>query len=115
MHAGEESVAESAEEASEDVAETAEVFGSALVAAGGDAALLGVYTVGVVAAPPIGVTEDGVGFGDLFELVFGFGVVGVDVGMVLARELAVRRLDLLVVGAFWDAEDRVVILCHSPD
>jgi hypothetical protein len=49
------------------------------------------------------VGEDVVGFGDLLELFFGLLVAGVDVGVVLARELAEGLADLVRGGVLLDA------------
>ena len=50
----------------------------------------------VVHAPLVGVGQDGVRLGRFLELVFGFLVAGIAVGVILQRQLAVRALDLLV-------------------
>src|SRR6185295_15732516 len=55
-----------------------------------------------------------VGLRHLLETLLGVGFLG-DVGVVLARELAVSLLDFLVAGAALDAEDLVVVLVlHAP-
>jgi hypothetical protein len=64
----------------------------------------------VVLATLLGVGEDGEGLGDLLEPLLGCLVAGVHVRVVLARELAVGRLDLLVVGGARNAQDLVIVL-----
>jgi hypothetical protein len=68
---------------------------------------LPVRAEGVVALPLLGIGQHRVGLGDLLEPV---GRALVDVGVVLARQLAVGRLDGLVVGVPGHAEDLVVVL-----
>ena len=57
-----------------------------------------------------GVAEDVVGGRDLLEALLGLGVALVRVGMMLARELAVRLRDVLLGRALRDAERLVVVL-----
>src|SRR5262249_38287322 len=64
----------------------------------------------VVATALLGVGEHLVGLVDLLEARLGLAVAGVDVGMVLARELAVGGLDLLAARGLRDAERLVVVL-----
>jgi hypothetical protein len=68
---------------------------------------------GVIGAPAVGIGEDLVGLGGLLELLLGFGVVLVDVGVQLAGKAAKRLLDLAVAGAPADAEDLVVVRGHG--
>ena len=63
----------------------------------------------VVAGPLLAVGEDLVGLGRLLELLDGLGVAGVAVGVVLDRQLAIRRRDLLVGSVALHAQDFVVI------
>jgi hypothetical protein len=56
------------------------------------------------------VAEHLVGFGNVLELFLGRLVVGVDVGVELAREFAVGALDFLVAGRLFHAEYLVVVL-----
>ena len=65
----------------------------------------------VVLLALLGVAEDVVRLGDLLEALLGLLVAGVLVGVVLARELAVRLLDLVGRGLALDAEHLVVVLC----
>ena len=68
----------------------------------------------VVAGTFLLVGEDGMGFGDFLELLFGFLVAGVFVGVILEGELAVGLLNLIIRGVLGDAEDFVIItFCHS--
>ena len=55
-------------------------------------------TKAVVAGALFAVSQNRVGFAALFEFLFRFGIVGIAVGMVLQRELAVGALDLLIGG-----------------
>src|SRR5581483_9119495 len=54
-----------------------------------------------------------VGFRDVLELLLGIRLLG-DVRVILARELAVRLLDLVLTRAALDAEDFVIILVFHP-
>src|SRR5262245_51859267 len=59
---------------------------------------------------PLGwIAQDLVGFVDLFELRFRSLVARIHVGMMLARELAERLLDLFVGGGFHHAKRRVIV------
>ena len=53
----------------------------------------------IVLGPLLLVGEDGKGLGDLLELLLGRFLALVDVRVILARQPAVGRLDLLLVGA----------------
>src|SRR6185503_19745881 len=55
------------------------------------------------------IAEDFIGLVDLLELVLGRLVAGIDVRVVLARQLPVRLLELLVRGGFRDAERGVIV------
>jgi hypothetical protein len=70
---------------------------------------LPVGTEGVVPTPLIGIRENFVRFRDLPELLGVFLALG-DVGVMLAREPSIGRLDALVVGLPVDAEGLVVVL-----
>jgi len=52
----------------------------------------------VVASASLVVAEDGVGLAYFLKFFFGSGIVWIDVGMKLARELTVCRLDLISLG-----------------
>src|SRR5262249_31363078 len=56
------------------------------------------------------VAQNGVGLGDLLELVLRFLVPLVLVGVVLLGEVAIRLLDLFVSSVFLDPEDVIVVL-----
>jgi hypothetical protein len=64
----------------------------------------------VVLLPLLRIAEHLVGLVDFLELRLGRLVAGVDVGVVLARQLPVRALDLLVGGGLGDPERLVVVL-----
>ena len=69
----------------------------------------------VVFLPLVGIAEHFVGLVDLLEFRFGRLVAGIDVGMVLPRQLPERLLDLLLGRGLGDAERRVVVLeIHRP-
>ena len=53
-------------------------------------------TKAVVRCTLFAVSENRVGFAAFFELFFRVGIVGVAVGMVLQRQLAVGAFDLLI-------------------
>ena len=113
--------AQIAEDRPEEVREAAEVLGVAVLDAkaarkprtGLTRPLLGVaLPVGseaVVAATLLRVGQDLVGLVDFLELVRRPGALG-DVGVVLAGELPVGRLDRLLVGVPIDAQDAVIVL-----
>ncbi len=90
--------------APEDVAERAE---DVLVRAEAAAALHGRVAVAVVDRPLLEVGEDLVGLRGLLELLLGRLVAGVLVGVVLQRQLAVGRLDVVGRRGAGDAEDLV--------
>ena len=94
-----------AEEHVEDVAERSgaesKVAGTRAVAGGPKAIVLR-------ALPWIG--EHFVGFVDLFEIVLGSGFIVRNVGMVLARQIAIGSFDLVPRCIASDAEDIVVVL-----
>ncbi len=62
----------------------------------GGAAQAGVAEL-IVALAFVGVGEHLVGFGRFLELLFGLGVAGVAVGVILHRQLAVGAFDLVAV------------------
>ena len=64
----------------------------------------------VVLLALLGVAENLVGLLDLLESFFGrLGVVGVGVGMPLARQFAIGRLDVFLGGRLRHAEDLVIV------
>ena len=64
----------------------------------------------VVAAAFFAVGKDFVGFLDGFEFLFRFLIVGVAVGMVFHRQLAVGLFDFVIGGITGDAEGLIIIL-----
>ncbi len=66
----------------------------------------------VVRLPLLGVREDVVGALHLLEALLGAVVAGVPVRVVLARELAIRLLDVVVGRVLRDAEHLVGVTCH---
>jgi len=66
--------------------------------------------VAVIGRPALGVGEDLVGLGGLLDLLLRVGVVTVDVGVQLARELAEGALDLHVGRLAGDVQELVVVL-----
>ena len=68
----------------------------------------------VVVLALVGVAEDVVRLRDLLEALLGLRVARVLVGVVLARELAVRLLDLVRRRLAVDAEHLVVVLRRHP-
>jgi hypothetical protein len=69
--------------------------------------------VGVVLLALLVVRQHRVRLLDLLESLLGFGVVGVDVGVVLACQLAVRLLDFGGVRRARHTERLVVVLSHT--
>jgi len=61
----------------------------------------------VVGRAALGVGEDLIGLGGLLELLLGVGVLGVDVGVQLARERAEGLLDLGLVSRARNAQHLV--------
>ena len=84
-----------AEEVAEDVMEIVE---DGLVEAASAVAADGGMAEAVVGGAFVGVGEHGIGFGRFLELLLGFRVAGVAVGVVLHGELAVGAFDLLIAG-----------------
>ena len=102
-----------AEKAAEDVAEVAEVEAARAVgSAARTRAVVRVYAGKaelVVARLLLGIGEHLVGLVDLLELLLGFLVAGVHVGVVLARQLFVCFFDLFLGSALGDAEDLIIV------
>jgi hypothetical protein len=72
--------------------------------------------VPVVELALLSVGENVVGFLQLLEALFRRLVAGVEVGVMLARELAIRRLDVAIARAAPDAQHLVVVSrldCHK--
>jgi len=95
-----------AEEVAENVGEVAEVGG---VETAGRGTVDALVAEAVVAFPFLLIAEHRIGFGRLFEAVFGRLVAGVAIGVVLERKSAVGALDLASGDAALDAEHFVII------
>ena len=65
--------------------------------------------VAVVDGALIGVGEHGVGFADFFEFFFRVRIVGIAVGMVLQRELAIGALEFDLGDSAGHAQHFVVV------
>src|SRR5438067_2461104 len=57
----------------------------------------------------LGVAEDVISLLDLFELLFGRFVAGIQVGVILSSQLAIGLADLVVFGSFGYTQKLVVI------
>jgi hypothetical protein len=100
-----------AEELAEDVAEILEDRWIEAATLAGAAAEAGV-AVAVVGGALVGVGEDGVGFADFLEFFFRVRIIGIAVGMILQRQLAIGALELDVGDRAAYAQYLVVIaLC----
>jgi hypothetical protein len=97
-----------AEELTEDVAEVLEHTGIESHALRSCAAEPGV-AIAVVDGSFFGVGKDGVSFADFFEPLLRVRIIGIAVGMVLERKLAVRALEFDVSDRASDAQNLVVI------
>jgi len=71
------------------------------------------FAVLVVDLALLRVGEHLVGVRDVLEHLFGFGVAGILVGVVLDGELAVRSTDGLLVGITRNTEQLVIVLAHG--
>ena len=80
---------------------------------GAGEAVLGVEAELVVHLPLLGVAEDVVGFLNVLEALLGGFVAGVEVGMVLARQLAVGLADIVRGGLARHPEGFVIIVLGS--
>ena len=68
---------------------------------------------GVIALAFFGITEDFIGFGDVFEFGFGTGAF-VDIGVILPCEAAIRFANVVGGCGARDTEDLVVVfVLHS--
>ena len=84
----------------------------ARVPAAGGLGLIDLFPVvapAVVLLALVGIRQDRVGLADLLKQGLGALVAGVDVGMVLARQLAIGGLELFFGGGAGNAEHRIVI------
>src|SRR5580704_11389070 len=72
--------------------------------------LLPVRSEYVVFLALLGIAQDFVGLGNLLEFLLGlFRIIGIGVGMPLARELAIGGLDIFLGSVLWNAQDRIVV------
>src|SRR5262249_20894010 len=76
-------------------------------------ALVALEAAAIVARALLRVGEDGVGLRNLLEVGLGVGIVGVLIGVILERELAVRLLQARGVGVTGNAEHFVVVALQS--
>jgi hypothetical protein len=97
-----------AEQVAEDVVEIVEHGGVESAIAAGSAGNSCV-TEAVVARALLAIGKNRVCFAAFLEPLFGLRIVGIAIGMVLQRELAIGALDFLVVGRPADAQNFVVI------
>ena len=72
-------------------------------------------TKAVVGSAALRIRENLVGLGSLLEPLRRVGILGVDVGVKLARELAERLLDLRLIGLARDAKHLIRIACGHYD
>jgi hypothetical protein len=63
----------------------------------------------IVASPLLLIREDFVGFGGLLELLDGVGVARIAVGVILDRQLAIGRSDLLARSVALHSQDFVIV------
>jgi len=103
-----------AEKIAEDIAEMGEDVFVAGEAPTAHAALHAGMTEAVIAGALFGVAQDVIGLGSFLELLFGFGVTGVVVGMVAHGQLAIGFFDLVLAGAAVHPQNFVIVsLCHG--
>ena len=115
--------AKAAEAAAENVPENVPQVHAAKAAAEAAGAALARAVVGVhtgkaelvIPAALVRVGQHIVGFVDFLELFLGLFVAGVQVGVVLFRQLAVGAFDLGIAGVLANAEDLIIIafICHT--
>jgi hypothetical protein len=65
--------------------------------------------IAIVDGPFLRVGENGVSFADLFEPLLRIRIIGIAVGMVLERKLAVRALEFDVSDRAGNAQNLVVV------
>jgi hypothetical protein len=63
----------------------------------------------VIQRPLLTVAKNGVGLGALLELLLGFRIVRIAVGMVLQRKLAIRAFNFLLGGGARDPKYLVIV------
>ena len=101
--------AATAEHLAENIAEIKAARAAETTEAAGIAVYAGLAEL-VVAAAFFAVGKDFVGLLDGFEFLFRFLIVGVAVGMVFHRQLAVGLFDFFIGGIAGDAEGLIVVL-----
>lgn len=85
---------------------------SAMGGAAGSLESLNLIPVGtklVVFLTLFGVAQDFVGFADFFKFFLRFGVIGVEVRMILTRKFTVSRFDFFIIRFFRDAKEFVEV------
>jgi hypothetical protein len=70
---------------------------------------LPLLAVAVVGGALLGVREHLIRLVNLFELLLGLLIAGVHIGVILACQLAIRRLDFFLGGVAWHAQYRIVV------
>src|SRR5205085_6480346 len=65
--------------------------------------------IAIISRALVGICQHGVGFAALLEALFGLGIVGIAVRVVLHGELAIGSLDLLLIRGACHAQNFVVI------
>ena len=98
-----------AEKVAEDIAEVGEDVFVAGKARTAHAALHAGMTEAVIAGALFGVAQHVIGLGGFLELLFGFGITGVVVGMVAHGQLAVGFFDLLFAGVAFHPQNFVIV------
>ena len=98
-----------AEKVAEDIAEVGEDIFVAGKARTAHAALHAGMTEAVIAGALFGVAQHVIGLGGFLELLFGFGITGVVVGMVAHGQLAVGFFDLLFAGVAFHPQNFVIV------
>jgi hypothetical protein len=71
---------------------------------------LPLLAVAVVGGALLGVREHLIRLVNLFELLLGLLIARVHIGVILACQLAIRRLDFFLGGVAWHAQYRIVVL-----
>ena len=72
--------------------------------------VVGIETVLIVNLALLGIAQDVVGFLDLLEALLGGFIAGIQIRMILARQLAVSLADLVFLGGARHTERFVIIL-----
>src|SRR5579883_110788 len=101
--------AEQVAEAEKVTQNVAEIREGPSVETGRRRALQARVPVAIISRPLLRVAQHAVGFRSLFEFLFSVRIIGVAVRVVGERHLAVRRLDLLIVGVAAYSQNLVVV------